>query len=141
MKRFARIVCLVLVFSVLVAIPAYAAEQSQRASSFFEAYKAYCYASSSTQLAIYFKVVATGTMDELGASSVTVQRSNDGVNWSTVATFTKASYPQMKDTNTGMHSTTLYCARSSGYYYRAQVEFYAKNSTGSGYYYYTTDII
>ena len=141
MKRFTRILCLVMALSMIVAVPTYASEQSQRASYYFSSYKAYCYTSSSGQLAVYFRIVATDTMDKLGASSVKVQRSSDGTNWSTVTTFTKASYPQTKDTNTGMHATTLYCAKSSGYYYRAQVEFYAKNSSGTSYHYYTTEKI
>ena len=141
MKRFIRIICLALVFSMVIAIPAYASEQSQRASNYFSSFKAYCYASSSTELAVYFKVFATGTMDELGASTIKVQRSSDGTNWSTVKTFTKDVYTQMKNTNTAAHATTLYCTKTSGYYYRAYVEFYAKNSAGTGSYdYYTARI-
>ena len=141
MKRFVRIICLVLVFSMIIAIPAYASEQSQRASSYFSSFKAYCYTSDSGQLAVYFKVIATDTMDELGASTIKVQRSSNGTNWSTVQTFTKDVYTQMKNTNTVMHATTLYCTKTSGYYYRAYVEFYAKNSAGTGSYdYYTARI-
>ena len=141
MKRFVRIICLVLVLSMTIAVPAYALEQSQRASDFFSSFKAYCYTSSSGQLAVYFKVIATDTMDELGASIIKVQQSSDGTNWTTVRTFTKDVYTQMKNTNTVMHATTLYCSKTSGYYYRAYVEFYAKNSTGTGAYgYYTARI-
>lgn len=141
MKRFVCIICLVMVLSMIVAIPAYASEQSQRASNFFSSFKAYCYESSSSQLAVYFRVVATGTMNKLGASVIKVQRSSDGDDWETVNTFTKESYPQMICENTGMHATTLYCAKTPGYYYRAYVTFYAKNSTGTGiYYYYTAEI-
>ena len=141
MNRFVRIICLLLVFSMIAAVPCYAVEQEQRASNFFSSFKAYCYESSSTQLAVYFSVFAVNTMDELGASTIKVQRSSDGSNWTTVKTFTKASYPQMTDTNTFAHATTLYCTKTSGYYYRAYVEFYAKNSTGTGkYYYYTSKI-
>lgn len=141
MKRFTRLACFLLAFVLVLAIPAYATEQSQRASHFFSSFKAYCYESTSGDLAVYFKVLATGTMDELGASLIKVQRSSDGSNWTTVKTFTKESYPQMKNTNVSAHATTLYCSKTSGYYYRAYVEFYAKNSTGTGYYYYYTDTI
>ena len=141
MKRLIRIICLVMIFSMIAAVPAYALEQSQRASDFFSSFKAYCYTSSSGQLAVYFKVIATGSMDELGASTIKVQRSSDGTNWSTVKTFTKDVYPQMKGTTTVAHATTLYCTKTSGYYYRAYVDFYAKNSTGTGSYGYYTAII
>ena len=138
MKRITRIICMILVFSMILAIPCHAVEQEQRASNYFSSYKAYCYESSSTQLAVYFSVFAVDTMDEIGASTIRVQRSSDGSNWTTVKTFTKANYPQMIDTNTIGHAKTLYCTKTSGYYYRAHVEFYAKNSAGTGYYYYYT---
>lgn len=138
MKRFIQIICLIIVFSVIVAVPAYASEQSQRASNYFSSFKAYCYESSSTQLGVYFCVISIGEMDELGASTIKVQRSSNGSTWETVKTFTKDNYSQMTNTDTSSHAATLYCTKSSGYYYRAYVEFYAKNSTGTGYYYYYT---
>lgn len=139
MKRFVRVVCLVIVASMLMAIPAYAEDQAQRASNYFSSYKAYCFESSSTELGVYFSVVSVRTMEELGASLVKVQRSSNGTDWTTIKTFNKASYSQMTDTNTAFHGTTLYCTKTSGYYYRAYVEFYAKNSAGTGYLYYYTD--
>lgn len=135
MKRFARIVCLIIAVSLIVAVPVLA-DQTERASNYFSSYKAYCYEKSSTELGVYFSVAAVDTMNELGASLVKVQRSSDGINWTTVKTFKKSMYPQMIDTNTGFHGTTLYCTKTSGFYYRAYVEFYAKNSTGTGYLYY-----
>ena len=141
MKRFVRMVWLFVAVSIVVAVPAYAAEQSQRSSSFFTSFTAYCYESTSTRLAVYFRVLATGTMDELGASVVKIQQSSDGTNWETVKTFNKETFSQMTDTNTRMHATTLYYPKTSGYYYRAYVTFYAKNSTGTGKYYYYTPVI
>lgn len=141
MKHFFRVVCVVLLLSMVVAVPAGAVDQTQRASNFFSSYKAYCYEKSSTELAVFFSVIAVDIMDELGASVVKVQRSSNGTDWTTVKTFRMGSYPQMIDTNTGAHGTTLYCTKISGYYYRAYVEYYAKNSTGiGGLYYYTARI-
>lgn len=141
MKRLVRIVCLIVVVSMFLAVPAVAEEQTERASNFFSSHKAYCYEKSSTELAVFFSVIAVDTMDELGARLVKVQRSSNGSNWTTVKTFTKESYPQMIDTDAFLHGTTLYCTKTSGYYYRAYVEFYAKNSTGTGERYYYTAII
>ena len=141
MKRYIRLVCLVIVLATLFAIPAHAAEQSERASSFFASYKAYCHAASSTQLQVFFSVMSVGSMEKLGASKVKVQRSSDGTNWTTVKTFTEENYPDMIDSNTAFHAATLTCTKTSGYYYRAYVEFYAKNSSGTGeLYYYTAKI-
>ena len=141
MKRFIRVLSLTIVVCMLIAIPGFAVEQEQRASSFFSAYKAYCYHSSSNQIGIYFSVLGVGGMDEIGANVVKVQRSSDGTNWSTVKTFYKSTYSQMTGSNTGAHATTLYCTKTAGFYYRAYVEFYAKNSSGTGSLgYYTTRI-
>ena len=141
MKRFVKIVCFLVVIATLVAVPAYAENQSEKASSYFSAYRAYCYAASSTRIEVNFSVVGAGIMDELGASQILVQRSSDRTNWTTVKTFTKESYSDMTDTNTGAHGATLSCTVASGYYYRAYVTFYAKKDSGYGKKYYYTEII
>lgn len=138
MRRFMRIVCLMIVASMILAVPAVAAEQTERASNYISSYKAYCYEKSSTELAVFFSVIAVDTMDELGASVIRVQRSSNGSNWTTVKTFSKANYSQMIDTDAFLHGTTLYCSKTSGYYYRAYVEFYAKDNSGTGVIYYYT---
>ena len=141
MKRFIRIVCLVIVLSFLVAIPAYATEQTPRASDYFGAYSAYCYEASATKLEVYFTVIAVSEMDELGVSTIKVQRSSDGINWTTVKTYAKGSYPNLVDTDTGAHASSVACTKTAGYYYRARVTFYAKNNSGTGYLnYYTSKI-
>jgi len=141
MKKFIRFVCLILTFVILATIPAYATEQSARASNYFSSYRAYCTKISSTSLGVSFHVIGAGPMDVLGASQVKVQRSSDGENWTTIKTFDKATYSNMTDTNTGSHAAVLYCTITSGYYYRAVVTFYAKNSVGTGYKaYYTAKV-
>lgn len=141
MKNFIRIICLLVVMSTLIAIPAYATEQSERASHYFAAYRAYCYAASSTKIEVNFTVIGAGIMDEIGASEILVQRSSNQTNWTTVKTFSRNSYSDMIATNTGSHAATLSCNVASGYYYRAYVTFYAKNSSGYGEKYYYTEII
>ena len=141
MKRFVRVVSFVLILATILAFPVYAVEESQRASRFFASYRAYCYKASSTDLRVYFSVVATGAMDELGTSSIKVQRSSDGTNWTTMKTYTKENYPQMVDTDAGFHSGYISYTATTGYYYRAYVEFYAKDSGSTGYLYYYTEKI
>lgn len=141
MKRFTRILSLILVFVMLAAIPAYAAEQETRASSYFSAYRGYCTKTSSTTLAVSFHVIAVNTMDVLGASQIKVQRSSDGESWTTVKTFDKASYSNMTDTNTAGHGSFVSCTVASGYYYRAVITFYAKKDNGTAYHtYYTAKV-
>lgn len=141
MKQFIRVICLLLAITTLVAVSAYASEQSERASIYFSAYRAYCYAASSTEIEVNFTVIGAGIMDELGASQIKVQQSSDTINWTTVKTFSSANYSDMIVTNRGTHAATLSCTVASGYYYRAYVTFYAKNSTGYGKKYYYTEII
>lgn len=141
MKKFIQIICLLVVISTLVAIPAYATEQSERASLYFAAYRAYCHAASSTTIEVSFNVIGASVMDEIGASEILVQQSSDQINWTTVKTFSRAYYSEMIATNRGTHGATLSCNVDSGYYYRAFVTFYAKNSSGFGEKYYYTDVI
>lgn len=141
MKRFIRLVCLLVAIVMLVAVPSYAEGLSQKASSYFSAYRAYCYAASSTRIEINFTVIGVGVMDEIGASQILVQRSSDRTNWTTVKTFSRSNCSDMIATNTGFHGATLSCDVASGYYYRAYVTFYAENSSGHGEKNYYTEII
>lgn len=141
MKRFIRLVCLLVVFASLAAVPAYAQEQTTRASDYLSSYGAYCTKNSSTSLSVSYLVVGTRRMDEIGATMVKVQYSSDLVNWTTAKTFYKSSYSDMTDTNTGSHGTVLTCTVPSGQYYRAQVTFYAEKDGGFAERYYTTEII
>lgn len=126
MKRFIQLVCLLLVVSMLLVIPAFAAEQ---ASLFFAAHSCYLWEVSDTEFQVWFDVTAVGGMDVLGVSEVIVQRSTDGVNWSNEA-FYYDMYRYGKSYYSG-HVT--YSDVTSGYY-RAQVTFYAENDTGVGEY-------
>ena len=72
-------------------------------------------------------------MTELGASEIQVQRSTDERNWTTVRTYYKANYSQMTDTNTASYANCVSYTATTGYYYRAVVTLYARNSSGSGY--------
>ena len=138
MKRFVRLVCLLVAFATLVAIPAYAQENAVRASKHLSSYGAYCTKNSSTSLSVSYQVLGTDAMDEIGVNTVKVQYSSDQVNWTTAKTFQKASYTSMTDTDTGYHSGVLTCTVPSGKYYRAYVEFYAeKDGSFSERYYYT----
>lgn len=139
MKRFFQFVTLLLVISLVLSIPVFAAES--RASSFFIRNSTYLEKVSGTTFDVWFDVTATGIMDELGVSTIKVQRSSDQTNWSTMYTYSKSSYSQMTDDNTVCHSDCVRYTGTTGYYYRAKVTFYAKNSSGTGEYTMYTDTI
>ena len=122
-------------FSMILVFPAYAAEYTTRASNHFGSTSCYLRRTSSSSFQVWFDVVATGGMEQLGASEIRIQKSSDGENWTTVKTFKKADYSSMIAYSTGEHgSYVTYSNANSGYYYRAYVEFYAKNSSGTAYY-------
>ena len=141
MKRFIRLVCLLLVFASLAAIPAYAQENSARASLYLSAYRAYCTKVSSTSVGVSYQVIGTDEMDEIGANKIKVQYSSDKVNWTTAKTFYKSTTPSIVDHNTSAHGGVVYATVPSGKYYRAYVEFYAEKDGGFAERYYYTEII
>lgn len=141
MKKATHLISLILVFALIFAVPVSAEDVTPRASSYFAAYRAYCTKLSSTSIGVSFHVISAGIMDVLGASQVKVQRSSDGENWTTVKTFDKADYSNMTDTDKAAYASTLSCTVPAGYYYRAIVTFYAKNSAGRAYKaYYTAKV-
>lgn len=142
MKRFTQMICLLLITAMLLATPVCAAEGVEpRASSFFTRHGAYLEVISSTKLEVWFDVFATGTMDELGAKTIKVQRSTDKSDWETVKTYKKDDYSQMICEDTYVHADCVTYSYTTGYYYRAYVVFYAKNSSGIGEYDYYTPTV
>lgn len=126
MKRFVRIVCLLLVLSTVLVIPAFAAEQG---SNFFAAHSCYLWEVSDTEFQVWFDVTAVRGMDVLGVSEVIVQRSTDGVNWSDEAFY----YDMYRNGSSYYGGHVTYSDVTSGYY-RAQVTYYAEDDTGVGEY-------
>jgi len=141
MKRLIRLVCLLLVFASLAAIPAYAQENSARASLYLSSYRAYCTKVSSTSVGVSYQVIGTDEMDEIGANKIKVQYSTDKTNWTTAKTFYKSTTPSIVDHNTSAHGGVVYATVPSGKYYRAYVEFYAEKDGGFAERYYYTEII
>ena len=133
MKRFNKFICLLLVCVMMFSTTALAAETAEsRASSFFSASSVYFWNTSGRNYQIWFDVTATGTMQKLGASEITVQRSTDNSNWTTVKTYNMADYSQMISTNTSRAINYVSYTATAGYSYRAIVYLYAKNSSGEG---------
>lgn len=133
MKRKIQFASLLLVVVMLLSFPVYAEGQS-RASNFFVVTSTYIEKVSGTTFEVWFDVTAKSLMDELGTSTIKVQRSSDGTNWTTMKTFSKSNYSQMIDEDTVWHGDCVTYTGTTGYYYRAKVTFYAKNDSGTGEY-------
>lgn len=144
MKKLIRAICMLLVCSLLFAVPAQAASVVEpRASAFFSSYGTDLYKASSTSFEIWFDVDANAsTMQVLGVREIIVYRSADQQSWTKMRTYTMDNYPEMVDQNTGSHAGYVtYNYATTGYYYRAYITFYAKNSTGIGERYVYTEIL
>lgn len=132
MKRFVRMVCLVLALVLTMAVPVSAAETvNERASSYFMSASAYFCNVTSTKFEIWFDVTALDVMSELGANKIVLERSTDLTSWTTVKTYEKADYTQLTKENRLSYSAGVSYTYTTGYYYRATVTLYAKSSSGS----------
>lgn len=145
MKKLSRFVCIILIISIFLAIPAYAQScVESRASAFFASYGTDLYKTSSTSFQIWFDVdTNAGTiMDELGVSEIIVYRSADQQTWTKMKTYVPDNYPAMLDYDTFSYADCVtYYNAVPGYYYRAYITFYAKNSSGIGERYVYTEIL
>lgn len=136
MKKLVHFICIILVCSLLLATPAQATGVAEpRASAFFSSYGTDLYKTSSSSFQVWFDVVANAgpSMQELGVSEIVVYRSADRQSWTRMNTYRMGTYPQMVEQNTQSHEGyVVYNNATTGYYYRARITFYAKNSTGIG---------
>lgn len=132
MKRFIKCICLMLCLTILLAIPAFASAIESRASDYFTSSAVYLYETSNTTFQAWFEVTCKRTMDKVGAQTIKIQRSSDNQNWSTVATYSMNNYSALIRTNAIGHDACITYTGTSGYYYRAYYELYAKDETGIG---------
>ena len=107
-------------------------ESSTWSSAFFTSHLQYLYKTSSTKFQAWFEVTGMRTMDKIGAKEIKIQRSSDNENWTTMATYSMDSYSSLICENTSTHSACVTYTGTRGYYYRAYIKLYAKDSTGSG---------
>lgn len=144
MKKSVRFICLILVCSLVLAVPAQAESVVEpRESAFFSYYGTDLYKTSSSSFQIWFDVVSNITvMDVIGVSEIILYRSADQQSWTKMRTYTMDNYPEMVDQNTRDHvGYVTYNYATPGYYYTAYITFYAKNSTGIGERYVYTEIL
>lgn len=143
MKKFVRLVCMVLVCSLLLAVPAHAAAEDTRASIFFGSYGVDLAKTSSTSFDIWFDVTANAAiMDVLGVSEILLYKSADAQSWQEIKMYSMDAYAGMVAYNTTVHGGHVsYNFATPGYYYTAYITFYATNSRGTGERYVYTEIL
>ena len=137
-----RFIALLLIFSLIVPVYANAAvvETVQpRASAYLDNYGAYVYLPGNGQVQVYFNVTGTGYMDELGALSISIYESTDGVNWTWKDTFMHDLTPGMLSYNDDFHTGHVTYNGVVGRYYKAYVCIWGgKNGQGDTRYFWTS---
>ncbi len=135
-KRLLRSISVILVIVFLISTPVQALAAEARASAWFTGYGASIVASGNGKINIEFRVVGTGTMTKLGASTIDIYKSN-GTFVKTIS-YTASGNGYMMGYNTAFHSGSVPYSGVAGQKYYAVVNFYAKNSSGSDTRSYTT---
>ena len=117
-----------LLFAILMIMSTSALAMDMRASTRIERSSVRIKIGVDDNLWVYFSVDAVSIMDDIGASRITIQRYN-GI---TESTLTPEDMPEMQASNELRHSAAVpYSPMYSGYSYRAVVDVYATNSTGT----------
>ncbi len=133
MKRLLRYMSFIIALSLLLAVPALAAENvTPRASDYIMSTCVYLDQTSGTQFDVWHEVIALGIMDELGAYRIRIQESTNGTDWTTVYTFTPEDEPSMVEEDSPVHVGYVTYTGVKGRYYRAKITMFAENSKGRG---------
>lgn len=133
-KKIMRIIAATMVVVTLISSVAFAADA--RASAYISSKGGGITAKGNGNMLIEFRVVATGMMDTLGASSIYIYTSDDTL----VGTirYTDTGYSNMMTTNNYSYSSSITWQGTPGETYYANIMFYAKNSSGYDYRGFTT---
>lgn len=130
-----KFIAICLVLSLVTPVGANAATSDPvmpYASYYLDSYSAYVYVTSSGTVQVWFDVMGTGDMDEIGSLKIMLYESTDGTNWTWVKTF-------LHDSTSGMlyeddyyvSSHVSWAGGSTSKQYKAYVCVYAgKNGSG-----------
>ena len=137
-----RYTALILVIVLLIPVIGNAAATEvihPRASAYLTSYGAYVYLPGDGEVRVYFNVTSTDDMDELGALSIAIYESTDGVNWTWKDTFMHDQTPGMLSYNDDYHSGYVSYNGIVGRYYRAYVCIWGgKDGDGDTRYFWTS---
>ena len=140
--KFIRVVALLLIFALSVPMYANATETEPiqpRASAYLDNYGAYVYLPGDGRVQVYFNVTGTDDMDELGALSIAIYESRDGVDWTWKDTFKHDLTPGMLSYNDDFHTGHVTYNGVRGRYYKALVCIWGgKDGQGDTRYFWTS---
>lgn len=122
---------LLLAIILVVSLPALAAADD-RSSSFFASNSNSYYIVDSDTFEIGFVSHALDIMYELGATTIVIERSANGLTgWTSMVTYSASSNPHLLGKNVASYSSYITYNGTPGYYYRALITYYARNSRGA----------
>ena len=124
-----RIVAFIVAFSAFSCISS--ASASMKSSEYLDSYCISVTAESGGKIIVNVDVDATRTMDEVGATSITIWRSSDGKNFTSVKTYNSDDYPELLGSGLHFNEDVITYYGTPGYYYCASGYCYAGDSRGS----------
>lgn len=132
---FIKLIALILVFTISTPCTTHAAASeivTPYASSYLSLYSAYVYVTASGQVQVWFEVMGTDDMDEIGALKIYLYESSDNKNWTIVKTFLHESTSGMLfEDDYYVSSHVSWSGGSTSKYYKAYVCVWAgKNGSG-----------
>lgn len=143
-KHFAKIIVFCLVISLLTpsAVSATTGGQIQPyASKYLSAYNTYICAVGNGDIQIWFEVLGTDDMDELGTLSIVLYESTNNSTWTPIKTFLHEDYSSMLLEDDYWHMDYVPYDGVAGRYYKAYVCIWAgKNGSGDTRYMWATSV-
>ena len=109
------------------------------ASNYLTAYNTYICDMGGGEIQIWYEVMGTGDMDEIGVLSIILLESSDNTNWTRVKTFSHENYDTMLAYDDWYHASYVSYQGIAGRYYKAYVCIWAgKNGNGDTRYMWST---
>lgn len=123
-----RVIALVFVLTIITPCTVFAAggdSLQPYASKYLTAYSGYVYNPGTGTVQVWFDVMGTGDMDEIGTLSIMLYESTDGSTWTWVKTFLHESTPSMLTYDDYYHSSHVTYSGIAGRHYKAYICFWA----------------
>lgn len=124
--------CLALMLAVPINVSAAEADEVMPLASYYlDAYSSYVYVSTSGKVQVWFEVLGTDIMDEIGTLRIVLYESSDGTNWSDVETFLYGSTSGMLFYDDDYIISHVSYQGTYGNYYKAYITIWG-GKDGSG---------
>ncbi len=137
-KRSVTIKLIAFLLLAVMLLPVQALAVESRASAYLSSYGAYIYPAGWGKVQVWFDVVGTNDMDEIGALEIQIYESKDNATWYWVDTFSHTDYPDMLEYNDYTYDSYVEYKGTIGRYYKAYVCVWAgKNGAGDTRYFWT----